>query len=418
MQTSDSSRRATEGIVDALARHARPADRGHRVPGHRPPRTPPVGLPRDPARAARPGTGRARPAEARLRETLGGERVRPAPRTGRRRRASGPGRGADRPDRGRHPRRPAGPSGRPRRRRPLRGHRVVRLPDRPRVPDERVRRGAVLRADRRRREPAPPGARVRPRTSRDPPRASSRRPRCGTTSTGAREMAAAFAARDEVEDASRRPGDARRLHRPRRAGAPAGRPQRGGGGRRGAPPHVDGSSPGPVRPGPGPVDGVARRLHVHQGARRTRGGGAGRGARPAAVDRAPLDHRERAGAAVSRVDRGIQDGRANHPGLRPRVDPGVPRHPRRGHGHHPGRPGHQRDAGDRPPTPPPATPQYFHVCSGSRNPLSFRNLYRLGSRVLPGPSAPGTGPRRAPGARVATSPGAGPWRRSSGPANG
>ncbi len=64
-------------------------------------------------------------------------------------------------------------------------------------------------------------------------------------------------------------------------------------------------------------------------------------------------------APVPRVDRGVQDGRADHPGLRARHDPGLPRHPRGHHRHHPGRLRRERDAGrrrepararDRPPT--------------------------------------------------------------------
>ena len=54
-------------------------------------------------------------------------------------------------------------------------------------------------------------------------------------------------------------------------------------------------------------------------------------------------HRKRPGSAISGLDRRVQDGRADHPGVRPRRPAGVPRHPRRRDRHHPGRPGGQRD---------------------------------------------------------------------------
>ena len=83
-------------------------------------------------------------------------------------------------------------------------------------------------------------------------------------------------------------------------------------------------------------------------------------------------------AAVPGVDRGLQDGRADHPGLRPRRPAGVPRRS----------PTASIDiipvdlvvnatiaaAAQRPE---PGDPAYYTICSGARNPLSFRLLYEL-----------------------------------------
>ena len=71
------------------------------------------------------------------------------------------------------------------------------------------------------------------------------------------------------------------------------------------------------------------------------------GARRPAVDRAPLDHRVQLRAPVPRLDRGLQDGRADHPRLRTRHDPGFPWDTRGHHRHHPGRLRRERDAGRR-----------------------------------------------------------------------
>ena len=72
----------------------------------------------------------------------------------------------------------------------------------------------------------------------------------------------------------------------------------------------------PDRHRAGPQPRLDRLLHLHQGARRA----GGRGARPRApgLDRPAEHHRVRPGAALPGVDRGLQDGRAADPGLRPR----------------------------------------------------------------------------------------------------
>ncbi len=64
----------------------------------------------------------------------------------------------------------------------------------------------------------------------------------------------------------------------------------------------------------------------------------------------PVDHRIGLHPPAPRVDRGLQDGRADHPGVRPRGVPGVPRHPRGHPRRDPGRLRGERAArGRRPP---------------------------------------------------------------------
>ena len=86
---------------------------------------------------------------------------------------------------------------------------------------------------------------------------------------------------------------------------------------------------------------LARRLRVHQGARRA---GADRDqGRRAGQHRPPDHHRVGAGRAEPRLDPRLPHGRAGHHQLRPRPAQPVPRRPR-GHGRrHPGRPRRRRD---------------------------------------------------------------------------
>ena len=102
---------------------------------------------------------------------------------------------------------------------------------------------------------------------------------------------------------------------------------------------------GPDRHRAGPQPGLDRLLHVHQGDGRAGGRALGRPSRRPAprLDRPAEHHRVRPRAPARRVDRGVQDGRAADPGLRPRRAAGVPglgRHDRR---HRPGRPRRLRD---------------------------------------------------------------------------
>ena len=64
---------------------------------------------------------------------------------------------------------------------------------------------------------------------------------------------------------------------------------------------------------------------------------------PSALDRPALDHRVGARASRPRVDRRVQDGRPDHPGVRAGADPGVPGHPRGHRRPDPGRLRRERD---------------------------------------------------------------------------
>ena len=92
-----------------------------------------------------------------------------------------------------------------------------------------------------------------------------------------------------------------------------------------------------------PQPRLDRLLHVHEGA----GGAGGRGPRPRAPrHHRPADHhRVGARAAPCRLDRGLQDGRAADPGLRPRRAAGVPRGCRHHRRHRAGRPCRRGDRG-------------------------------------------------------------------------
>ena len=74
----------------------------------------------------------------------------------------------------------------------------------------------------------------------------------------------------------------------------------------------------------------------------------------------------------------------------------------RGHRHHPRRPRRQRDPGcRRAPAGAAAEPVYYHVCSGSRNPLLFRELYELVRAYFRAPPADQTRPGRDRGPALA-----------------
>ena len=96
---------------------------------------------------------------------------------------------------------------------------------------------------------------------------------------------------------------------------------------------------------------------------------------PPRLDRPAEHHRVRPRAAARRLDRGVQDGRAADPGLRPRRAAGVP--VRAGHHrrHRPGRPVVSAIVAVLAHPPEPGEVGYFHVSSGDRNPLTFNVLY-------------------------------------------
>ncbi len=157
----------------------------------------------------------------------------------------------------------------------------------------------------------------------------------------------ALQARRDVEAPVASPGDARRLHGQGVEGTFARRPDGGGRGRRATAQGLGVEASDPLRPVARPLARMARRLHVHEGDGRTGRRGA-RGPRgPAAVDRSPVDHRERAGASRPR---GGSTGsrwptRSSAPTgwVRSRSSPASPR----GSRHHPGGHGRERDPGGR-----------------------------------------------------------------------
>ena len=181
------------------------------------------------------------------------------------------------------------------------------------------------------------------RTSPGAAAAASPRPRSTTTSTSRPSCAGASAQRRGVEDRPAAPTCSTKLRakaekdaRPGRAARP--RPRRP---RRRRKQWVDGRA-GPDRHRAGPQPRLDRLLHVHQGARRARRRGARR-ATAADHDRPAEHHRVRARAAAPGLDRGLQDGRAADPGLRPRRAARVPGRRRHHRRHRPGRPRRRRD---------------------------------------------------------------------------
>ena len=149
-----------------------------------------------------------------------------------------------------------------------------------------------------------------------------------TPSTSTSELAWGLSQRTSVEHQSRSAAVLQKLRVARRAGAWPRRPAHGGCGCRGEAPGVGEGAAGPDRHRAGAQPGLDRLLHVHQGARRARR----RGARPdrPGLDRPAEHHRVGPREALPRLDRGLQDGRAADPGLRPRRAAGVPG----GGGHH------------------------------------------------------------------------------------
>ena len=80
-----------------------------------------------------------------------------------------------------------------------------------------------------------------------------------------------------------------------------------------------------ARASPGPVPRLARRLPVHQGARRDARSSSQFGDRAPDHHRPSLDHRVGPGRAPPGLDPRLPDGRADHRLLRPRTAPRVPR---------------------------------------------------------------------------------------------
>ena len=101
-----------------------------------------------------------------------------------------------------------------------------------------------------------------------------------------------------------------------RARAPAGRLPGHRGRHRAPPAGVGRGRAGPGRGRAGPVAGLDRRLHLHQGP--GRGGGGRGGRRHPGLHRPAGDRGVVLEAPVPGLDRGLQDGRAADPGVRPR----------------------------------------------------------------------------------------------------
>ena len=141
---------------------------------------------------------------------------------------------------------------------------------------------------------------------------------------------------------------------------------------RGGPPAVGQGRAGADRHRARPQPRLDRLLHLHQGPRRARRGGVR--ARPPGLDRAAQHRGVGAREAASGLDRGLQDGRAADPGLRPRRAAGVPRGGRHGGRHRAGRP---RGGGDRRGAGPPA--------GGRRGGVLPRRLRAPQPADVPGP---------------------------------
>ncbi len=163
------------------------------------------------------------------------------------------------------------------------------------------------------------------------------------------EVAAARRLRGDAEAASRDPAEARRVPvgRPHRA-----RRRRGAGARRqdrAAPRALGPRPPRRGRPGPCRQRRLARRLRLHQGARRA---GAHRlQGRRAGQHRAPVDHRVGVGRAAPGLDPRLPHGRAGAHLLRPGPAARVPRRARGHRRRHPRRPRRRRDHHRRRPRP-------------------------------------------------------------------
>ena len=198
----------------------------------------------------------------------------------------------------------------------------------------------------------------------------------------------ALQARGDVEAtvaAARRCSTTSWTRRRRNTRAPA---QHGRRGRRAAAQGLGVEAPDALRAVARTLARVARRLHVHEGDGRTGGRGARRPRGAAAVDRSAIDHRERACSIPrpggSTASRWPTRSSARTAWARSRSSPAS-----------------RRGSSDLIPvdmvvnailavagTPPePRRPAYYHVSSGSRNPLQYHELYRYVRAVLRGASA-------------------------------
>ncbi len=374
----------------------RPGDRRDRVPRPGRVRAPPARLPRHadhPARPAAAGLERARPGRVDHRPS----HLQRAPRQGRRRRDHGHARRARRGRRRRlHAGGPRG-AGRARRGHPLRGRGRVRPADRRGLHHEPARRRPLLRGgagvERGTASPARLDRVRRGHAQGRDPRDDARPPR--RLADRGRPRAPRPRGRRGREPQARAP----RLVP--EEGAIVARPRRAAVGlrRRGGTAQVLGDqAPRAVRAGASADARLAGQLHVHEGDGRARRRGARRQARRAALDRSPVDHRVELRAPVPGMDRGFQDGRADHPGVRPRHDPGVPRHPRGHRRHHPGRLRRERDArrGGAPARArePRVLPRELRL----PEPVAVQGPVQVGARVLRARPAAPAGPRHGEGA--------------------
>ena len=232
-----------------------------------------------------------------------------------------------------------------RRRRPLGGDGLVRLPARLRRRDQPARADTHRRAARRARRHAAPRCRVDVLRRRQPPRQRPRgagvggpvRPRAELARRGRLGPPAAQRQRGRQSAArSARPLPCRRPPRARRRRRPGpGRQDR-------AAARTVGARPARRRrTGTGGERRLARRLRLHQGARRT---GPHRLPRCRAGEhRQAVDHRVGVGRAAPGLDPRLPDGRAGDPLLRPRPAARVPGRSRRHGRRHPRRPRRRRD---------------------------------------------------------------------------
>ena len=119
-----------------------------------------------------------------------------------------------------------------------------------------------------------------------------------------------------------------------------------------------------------------------------------------AVDRSAVDHRVRVAPPVAGMDRRLQDGRPDHPGVRAGADPRVPRHPGRDRRHHPGGLRRERDPrrGRDPADPRRAGP--LPRVLGRSEPAPVPPALHARPGVLRGASAPRAGSGRAQGPRM------------------
>ena len=171
------------------------------------------------------------------------------------------------------------------------------------------------------------GARLDRLRRRRARRASSPRPRSTTASTGAPKAELALQARGDVEARVASPGDARRLHGQGRKEHSRAGPHDGRRGCRAATQGLGDEAPRRSTGGrararsAGPTSTRSRRRWASAPSRSSPTGGA------AAVDRSPLDHRERPRPSAPGWIDGFKMADPIDPRVRPGADPGVPRHP-------------------------------------------------------------------------------------------